>query len=317
MSHYTLLVCLPPGSPTTTLTPQLRDILARWDENRAVPAHQDLLAGPAATHWSLPLLREHGLLADSDTELSWDQVASAHNTHFTLSPGEDDWIGLTPEGRPYQWSTRNPEASWDWWVIGGRWRGRLWAVPDAPADQLLHGEDTTEDPTDDPDGTGGRLRCDGGPRRLLDFPAMRQTARRAAENSWQAWLQVCRTTPPAQPLSHYTHTQVTGGPAPQVAYHDQPRVAAAQRAGLVGWNQCPIEEYAGTREDYLTRAQDAAVPGYALVTLDRQWIAAGRMGWFGLSDDTPASRATYLHTANTYLDALNPDALVVSLDCHI
>ncbi|MBI3687411.1 MAG: hypothetical protein HY241_08780 [Actinobacteria bacterium] len=292
----------------------LEEVLSRWDENRPVAAYQDFLDGPAAAYWAVPLLRDHGLLTDTDP--TWDEVVAAHNTHFAQDTGDPDWIGLTDDGRPYQWSTSNPEATWDWWVIGGRWRGQLWAVPDAPAEQLLHG-DPTGDPIHPPVGVDGRRRCDGGPRRLLDFPAMRRAAHRAAEDHWLAWLEVCRTTPPAEPFSHYTHTRATGGPAPVLAYGDQPRVVAAQQAGLVGWNQCPIEEFAGTREDYLTRAQDAAVPGYALITLDRRWIASGQMGWFGFGDDTPTSRATYTRTANTYLDALHPDALVVSLDCHI
>jgi hypothetical protein len=64
-------------------------------------------------------------------------------------------------------------------------------------------------------------------------------------------------------------------------------------------------------------ARRAAVPGYALVTLEREWVAPGRMGWFGMSSDGPGEKTGYHIAVNAYLDALDPNAYVVLVDCHI
>lgn len=50
---------------------------------------------------------------------------------------------------------------------------------------------------------------------------------------------------------------------------------------------------------------------------DGRWMAPGRMGWFGISDDDPDSYAYYVREANTYIDSLPQDAFLVVLDCHI
>lgn len=60
-----------------------------------------------------------------------------------------------------------------------------------------------------------------------------------------------------------------------------------------------------------------ALPGYALITLDREWLAPGRMGWFGVSSDGPDEKAAFKVQANRYLDELPADAVIVQIDCHI
>lgn len=44
-----------------------------------------------------------------------------------------------------------------------------------------------------------------------------------------------------------------------------------------------------------------------------RWLEPGRPRWW---DATPATRAGYLDMANSYLDALPADHLVVSVSCH-
>jgi hypothetical protein len=41
------------------------------------------------------------------------------------------------------------------------------------------------------------------------------------------------------------------------------------------------------------------------------------MGWFAVSDDTPASRLDYAEQATAYLDELDPKVYVICVDCHI
>lgn len=61
----------------------------------------------------------------------------------------------------------------------------------------------------------------------------------------------------------------------------------------------------------------AAVPGYALITTEGEWIAPGRMGWWGMSSETADDRDQYRKQVNDYIDALPDSARLIAVDCHI
>ncbi|MFI6029498.1 hypothetical protein [Amycolatopsis magusensis] len=71
------------------------------------------------------------------------------------------------------------------------------------------------------------------------------------------------------------------------------------------------------RDEYVALQRAQAVPGFATLTHQGQWIEKGRMGWFGMSDKTQDSTTTYLDQANTYLDSLPGDLWLAIVDCHI
>jgi|SRR6187549_1417081 len=101
-------------------------------------------------------------------------------------------------------------------------------------------------------------------------------------------------------------------------YREQPRIAAAMKLDELAWGDCPVVRFMSGREEYVAEARKGAVPGFALVTLDEEWIAPGRMGWFGMSSDGPGERSGYNSAVNAYLaDKLAADDFVIALDCHI
>lgn len=71
------------------------------------------------------------------------------------------------------------------------------------------------------------------------------------------------------------------------------------------------------RDEYVALQRAEAVPGFATVTHEGDWIEKGRMGWFALSDKTPESTNAYLEQANSYLDSLPEDMWLAVVDCHI
>lgn len=71
------------------------------------------------------------------------------------------------------------------------------------------------------------------------------------------------------------------------------------------------------RDEYVALQRAKAVPGFATLTHEGQWIEQGRMGWFGMSDKTHESITTYLEQVNTYLDGLPEDTWLAVVDCHI
>ena len=100
-------------------------------------------------------------------------------------------------------------------------------------------------------------------------------------------------------------------------YNTHPAIKAACDADISGYGEGPEVMYGTSREEFERLARLEAVPGYALVTLDGEWVAPGRMGWFGMSTDGPGEREDYNIAVNKYLDSMRPETFLVVLDCHI
>ena len=319
MSHFLILACLPSGSQLGEIDALLAEALEPWNENRAVDPYRRYEQSEPGQFWAVPALRHHGW-ALPEPGLSWVQVAAAYNSEY--GQADNDQLLIDEHDRAYTISTRNPKSRWDWWVIGGRWPRHLIAVAGATADQLIGAVPigAVSGTVNDRAHRGFRRHCAGGPRRLLDFTAMRDTAHAHAQARYDRWEALCAQTPPARSWSQMSHLVHSGDLTIEQArerYQAQPRIIAAHHAGLADWLGCPIDEFGADRDCYLAQARHAAVPGYALLTLDQQWIAPGEAGWWGTSSDGPADRASYHRTANTYLGTLDPDALVIVVDCHI
>lgn len=245
------------------------------------------------------------------------------------------------------WS--NPEAKWDWWSVGGRWRGYFIPLVDADPVALVFGTSGAFDNVAKTyvDEHGRAVaRPDGGPLALLDLPRMRLERRNAALADWDAYARVTAGTSEPLPWSaFYDRFEASRraleilreagddvqDPSPYTIqdarrdYAAQPRVRAIRESAEFSFDKWgisdPVSYFEGvSRETYGRRAADRAVPGYATVTLDGEWHAPGEMGWFGLSDDDATSFELYARTVNDLLDAyVRDDANVgiVALDCHI
>lgn len=103
-------------------------------------------------------------------------------------------------------------------------------------------------------------------------------------------------------------------------YAAQPRIAALRAYdGYKGFLWDGPEDIFDhlDRDEYVALQRAQAVPGFATLTHEGQWIEKGRMGWFGMSDETHDSTNAYLEQANTYLDGLPEDMWLAVVDCHI
>lgn len=284
----------------------------------------------------------------------WADVVSAYNAkyHGTESPatGDEDaddgsWLYYEAEtDRAYTMSTYNPKSRWDWYQVGGRWRWTMLARQgvDRSALVLTRLKDDGRPlgdvfeimerqraglPITAEYGPNGGLWCDGGPRGLLDFDAMRTEAvvkANAEVDAWEAfWAalpQSARET--AKPWSYYVEILKAEGYDQRdllgEQYRNQPWKIAASEAFPDRWlSPDLLDEFRVGREAYVADARRSAVPGYALLTLDGEWNEKGRMGWWGMSSATDDSTDAYLDAANTYLDELDPEAWVVLVDVHI
>lgn len=268
-------------------------------------------------------------LGDNPT---WADVAAGYNARWGHStalavPGEEsdsEALHVDEDGRAYTVSTRNPEGLWDYWRIGGRWREHfIVAAQPTTAGRVpaYAGLINSERGWDSPKPKDGPMRCDGGPKRLIDFEAMRDEAAVKANERYDGWEKLCADTPVAQSWSHfYGLVEVKAITIDQAReqFRTQPRIVAARESEFDdGWGTCIVDEFLPPREEYVKQHRDAAVPGYALVTLEGEWTAPGRMGWFGMSSEGADEKAAFKSAASRYLNDLGPDRYIVHLDCHV
>ncbi|MGW4650553.1 hypothetical protein [Kitasatospora sp. NPDC004289] len=257
MSKYDMLVVLP------TMPPERYDeavvaALAPYYSELEVPEYRDHeAADPNSVYW-VRVNKERGVLPDR-ADLGWSEVAEVMNSWTGVVPGDDGYLYVDEAGRGYHLSTRNPRGEWD--ARGLRIGGpRLLHRPDAAGDPRLARYEYGEVPRHRDLLAGLPNRCDGGPRGLLDFEALRAAHERLAGERHDAW--------------------VAGGEEPA----DWPFRFTEDRAGNLA----------------LARAN--AVPGYALLRLDGRWTDMREDG--------------YLRDANAYLDALDPESVVLDVSCH-
>lgn len=271
---------------------------------------------------------------------TWADVVACYNAKYhpgneLAIPGEVDADEVDTErlhheaetDRAYTWSRYNPNSKWDWWVIGGRWRNAFHAKPGVQSSALIvsgphYTEQYIKNEADRPQkwAPNKGMRCDGGPKGWLDFESMREEKAAEANALFDKWEAICADTPHAEPWSHFRGLFELGEMDIETArklYHAQPRVQACRDDEDLKWRDDVVAEFFSGRDEYVATARRDAVPGYALITLDREWVAPGRMGWWGMSSDEAGDREVYKAKANEYLESLADDVLIVQIDCHI
>jgi hypothetical protein len=230
-------------------------------------------------------------------------------------------------------STRNANGEWDWWHIDAGDDDRFVVKPQYDGDpRLIH------QPTYPSGGPRDRwpLRCDGGPRGLLDFDAARNTAVARAQAQLHAeqkdYARLVADHPPAEPLTVFLErhrANPDGYPREQAVadHHAQPLVRALNRTSawdrypnlglwVLGPDSDPVSRFTRDSQPDLDRAAAWAITASALLTLDGEWVDTNALGSFthvlpGEDRDT-----TYARQSTAYLDELDEDCVVVGLLCH-
>ena len=341
------------GAIRAAVERRLEGVLAPFDENLEVEPYRDYEEGgpedywlhsslkradeddrngtgilpyePGAIGWSssssketpdeqrVEIAKRAALFRTPPEPVTWESLKDAYDL---LYPGEsDDFPEVDPgDYRAYRMSTRNPDAKWDYWRIGGRWGGRFAYRPES-AFEVIGTEKGWDSPENIP-----LLRCDGGPKRALDLAAMREDAAEAARKTYREYHSIVGELPEAQPWrAFYAKVEAGGGYSIDQAradFHAQPRVRAIEGTDF-RYRDDPISEFGVSLAICAEKARAGAAPGFAVVTLDGKWMAPGRMGWWAATDATDSTRIGYWEAANAYIDGLPGDAWLVVVDCHI
>lgn len=199
----------------------------------------------------------------------------------------------------------NPNAKWDWWVVGGRWSGTLRLKPGCKGsvgEKGLMGSCSNK----------GDLWVDQARKCDIDFAFMQDHAAGEAGarwdkafkarggKDWMTWDQVRQR--------HEDIAKARG------EYHGQDTLKAAKQADPDGlaWD---ADWCLQSREQYVQTARDNAISAFAFVK-DSQWFERGEMGWWGMVSDEK-DRQEWNGTFASMLESLPDDTLITVVDCHI
>lgn len=237
----------------------------------------------------------------------------------------------------------NPNAKWDWYMVGGRWANffklkpktksgpepelklELVAVATSESEATEAVESTKgEQPTppapanveallgllmDTPPEPGYADSCLVGD---IDIDGMRASAVARAAESYDTFHAVLAGRP--YPKFDEVLAEHNGDvDAARAAMRSNPVIKDLNKARSVVW--IDREQYLVSRDEYLERARNSALATFAVLK-DGTWYERGAMGWFGVASDEK-DIADWTQQCAALFDSLPADTRVTLVDCHI
>jgi hypothetical protein len=210
----------------------------------------------------------------------------------------------------------NPNGKWDWWVIGGRWCGQLIRKERGVADvgepsliTQLSGQETTL----------GDRQCDI--VRVEDYDY--EEADRATESKIDNFINGYELSKTGNNDSLFEPHGTLMALGLRVC--TQPRriklnengEEVLDSAGKTVFEAAEFYDAPFTPDDLRTKYRWYWEPRTYAVLNENGWHAAGEMGWFGCSSDTPESKAAFCRSyRQRFIEGGNPKDVLVMVDCH-
>lgn len=200
--------------------------------------------------------------------------------------------------------TSNPNAKWDWYVVGGRWTGYFKPKVGAMGEMGQSGAFGNK-PTE---GWVDSLRmCD------IDFETMKVDAAKKANETYDELEAVLK----GRPLPSWNVIREKHGDNIDMArseYNGLKVVQDLNEAKFHAWGDF-VETFGNSREEYVERCKAKTTVPYAIVK-DGVWYEKGSMGWFGMSHGDMDEDA-WAKQFWEILDSLDPETTLTLVDCHI
>lgn len=202
----------------------------------------------------------------------------------------------------------NPNAKWDWYLLGGRWTG-FFKMKDGVAGNI--GEpglmtDIAES------GYADQARLAD-----IDIEGMRDEAAQKAGEHYDKIMEVIAGTEQNKSWDDLkTENPALSDDAIRTLYWDQPRCKAWQAHDYTKmfWRSSP-EDYLISRDEHVANARKKAITTFAVVK-DGEWYERGSMGWWGCVSNEK-SDDEWIDQFSALFDNLPGDTLMSLYDCHI
>lgn len=211
---------------------------------------------------------------------------------------------------------RNPNAKWDWYTIGGRWRGHF---PVKPGTEARVGEPGAFDNPATPDGADVV--------RVSDIDFDRAAVQERAE--FEKFKTEYRESLDGKKYDAFDGPRDTAMRLGLVRVEQGPYPEPKANEVVVPWASMVREgDERASWNDVCLRLDDQALAvcssffsplrTYAALDKSGQWHAAGEMGWFGCGSDTPDQNIGFAATfVEKFIRSAGPEDLLVMVDCHI
>jgi hypothetical protein len=207
-----------------------------------------------------------------------------------LSKHKYGWCRVNEGGEVIEVIDRtNQNAHWDWYVVGGRWAGKLTLKGGIKADQSKKGG--------------------------VDWERMKNEAGKEAGERWDAAHAVIagRSVEPWKSFMSKVDDKSITLEAARKDYNAQDVVKDMRENEGTRWFN--VEKFLVSREEYVQSNRSAAIATFAVVK-DGTWYERGRMGWWGCVSDEKDQDEWNQQFADL-LDGLPYDTMLTVVDCHI
>lgn len=210
----------------------------------------------------------------------------------------------------------NPNRKWDWWVVGGRWAGKLPIKPEYQAEYIGNepnfswGWDMTERRK-----VVEQLKQDSALKGHIDFQSIKDEARQTAEKKYDFVYDnvISKKEKGRSWKDIYDDESIPDIDEKRKIYNNQPIVQLFEEVVSTFYDN--VENYYISRDEYAQNAINASIPTYAFV-INGKWYEKGEMGWFGISDDKMTINE-WNKQFMEMLDSVSDDTLITIVDCHI
>lgn len=215
----------------------------------------------------------------------------------------------------------NPNAKWDYWRIGGRWRARLpvkvgaGALAEKSWEWSADGDQ--KDPADDP-ASADYCRIED-----LDWELIDAKTNENLNEFWDQWQRLCagEEFPPFEgPYNHAlalgileckAAKELTGDEWKAIPW-DKPDAPPDLRRNRFDVLKQITREWLETRRD-----QFNGLSSWARLNGTDGWQEKGTMGWFASADDTPESNRKYAESMSSWIERGGQQDWLAMVDCHI
>lgn len=217
-----------------------------------------------------------------------------------------DWHGyeMNENGQWGRWT--NPNAKWDWYLLGGRWAGFFRLKPGKYGTQGHHrakdfakitGEIVEDLPITKVD------QCLKG---NIDVEAMRLETKSEALLTYQKFIETLNGLPMPPRWDDFRASFNDDINEARSQYWANKSVSALSKAGFFDW-----EDLLNGEEAYIKYRTDSAISTFAVIK-EGKWYEKGKMGWSNAKEED-----VWLLEFNKLFDSIPDDTLVSVYDCHI
>ena len=249
-----------------------------------------------------------------EQEEGWSKKFFSYKAQYpTFEEYCEKKLEMTPtkEGRYGYFS--NPNAKWDWYVLGGRWRGFFKLFPGYVTGEL--GSSGVFDNT-------APFDCvDWVEKQYIDFETMMESSKLEASQRYENFQRLIKVYGVPKTWEEIKQESSELEEEIRKNFWAQPIILEMQKEKLLQLFSSPedVLEYGDgsdkVAQEYIETHRLSVVIPFALIHQGK-WHQRGEMGWFGTSK-SEMTRAQWIRHAWSIIESLPPQSKLALMDCHI